>query len=143
MSGEGVELGASGPRPAPSAQRTLELRRGEAAPKDLAKLKEFAVGFESLLTSTLLGELLKPLENGGGFAGSGPGASVVQGLIESNLADHLSKSGGLGVGRVIVESMKPMLASQQVSLAELTSKLQQAAQRAPEKPEKPEMEEGR
>lgn len=98
--------------------RTLELRRGEPAPESSAKLKEIAAGFEALFTGTILSELLKPME-GGGLAGEGPGASVVQGLIESNLSDHLAKSGGFGIGRMVEEQMRPLLAARAVTIDEL------------------------
>ena len=122
---------ATGPTsdPGAAAGRTLELRRGEASPQELAKLETLGAGFEAIFTSPLLGELLKPLQ-GAGIAGEGPGASVVQGLIETNLSDHLSKSGALGIGRMIVETMKPLLAAQRVSAQELGEKAHAAGKAA-------------
>jgi len=105
--------------------RTLELRRGEAAPERLAKLEELAAGFESLFTGTLLAELLKPLQ-GPGIAGDGPGASVVQGLIETHLAEHVAKSGGFGLGRMVVQTLSPLLAAQKLTPQELESQLRAA-----------------
>lgn len=112
----GVEVAPEPRAGAPS--RTLELRRGEAAPPSPADLKEVAQGFEALFAGTILSELLKPL-NGSGFAGSGPGASIVQGLIETHLADHFAKGGGFGIGRMIEESMAPLLRMRAVTQEEL------------------------
>ena len=67
-------------------------------------LKCVGEGFEALFSTTLISELLKPLQ-GAGLGGSGPGASIVQGLIESNLADHLARSGGLGIGRMVERAL--------------------------------------
>jgi Rod binding domain-containing protein len=104
---------------APAAnRRTLELRRGEASPAALAKLQQVARGFESVFTDLMLGKLLAPVF-GSGFAGSGAGSSVVQGIIEQNLADALSKGGGFGIGRMVVDAVKPLLATQAVSREEL------------------------
>lgn len=106
MSGAGEVQGAANGR---ATERTLELRRSEGAAKT-GKLHEIAQGFESLFTSTLLGELMKPLQ-GAGFAGEGPGASVLQGLIETKLADHVASSGGLGIGRMVEQALAPLLAA--------------------------------
>jgi len=128
MSGAGEVNGAS-PARAPSPARTLELRSADAAPPpaELEKLRQIAQGFESLFASTLLGELLKPGEGESGFAGQGPGASVVQGMLETHLADHLAKSGGLGIGRMVLKQLEPLLSARKVSVAELASKLPAAA----------------
>ena len=109
--------------PAPS--RTLELRRGEAAPEARAQLEKLAAGFESIFTSSLIGELMKPVLDGegGGLIGSGPGASVVQGLFESNLSEHIAKAGGLGIGRMVVRTLEPQLAAMKVTVEQLQSSL--------------------
>lgn len=98
--------------------RTLQLRRGEAAPAALEKLKDVAKGFDAIFANTMLGELMKPAF-GAGMGGTGPGASVIQGMIEQNLADHLGKAGGFGIGKLIVESMAPLLAAQPVAVRDL------------------------
>src|SRR5688572_1743442 len=95
--------------------RTLELRRGEAAAKAEAAaqtdaaldagITKVAQGFDSLFSGILVGELTRPLQ-AAGFGGSGPGASVIQGMIETHLSDHLSKGEGLGVGRMVADSMR-------------------------------------
>jgi Rod binding domain-containing protein len=95
--------------------RTLELRRGEAAPKSEAAAKadaeleagltKVAQGFDSIFSGILVGELTRPLQ-AAGFGGSGPGASVIQGMIETNLSEHLSKGDGLGVGRMVADTMR-------------------------------------
>jgi Rod binding domain-containing protein len=115
----------------PSAPRTLELRRGEAPKSALAKLESVAQGFEAIFTGTLLSELMEPLEEGGGIAGSGPGASVIQGLLQTHLADHMSKAGGLGIGRMVVDSMKPLLAAEKVSAQELSAQLESSRRALP------------
>jgi Rod binding domain-containing protein len=111
--------------------RTLEVRQRDGAPppEALAKLRQIAQGFESLFTSTLLGELMKPLD-GGGLAGEGPGASVVQGMIETHLADHVAKSGGFGIGRMVMQQLEPLLSARKVSAQELASKLPLPAQQS-------------
>jgi Rod binding domain-containing protein len=108
-----------------ATSRTLELRRGEAAPESRAKLEKLAAGFESIFTSSLIGEMLKPVLDGesGGLLGSGPGASIVQGLFESNLSEHVAKAGGFGIGRMIVRTLEPQLAAKQVSVEQLQSSL--------------------
>ena len=108
-----ITSGAAG-----GAPRTLQLRRGEAPPAMLAKLKEIGRGFDAVFTGTLLGELMKPAI-GAGLGGSGPGASIVQGLIESTLADHLGKSGGFGIGRMLEKSLEPLLATEAVDVGAL------------------------
>jgi len=100
------------------APRTLQLRRGEASPAALAKLKEVGKGFDAVFTGTLLGELMKPAI-GSGLGGSGPGASIVQGIIEQSLADHLGKAGGFGIGRMLEKAMKPLLAIAPADASEL------------------------
>ncbi len=98
----------------------LELRRGAAPPERIRELGRVAAGFEALFASSLLRELLQPLQDGGGLAGQGAGASVVSGLLETHLADHVAKSGGFGIGRMVVESMRPLLAAQKVTVESLT-----------------------
>jgi len=98
--------------------RTVALRRGEVAPAALEKLKGVAEGFDAVFAGTMLSELLAPV-TGSGLAGSGPGASVVQGMLEQTLSDHLSKAGGFGIGRMVMEAVKPLLATQQVDVREL------------------------
>jgi Rod binding domain-containing protein len=93
------------------ASRTLELRRGEKAPKELAGLHQVAKGFDAIFADTMLGQLLAPVF-GAGLGGSGPGASVVQGMVEQNLADAISKGGGFGVGRMIERSLGPRILAQ-------------------------------
>ncbi len=105
--------------------RTLELRRGEISNKQLKALEEVGRGFDALFANTLLAELMKPLQ-GAGFGGSGPGSSVVQGMIQSNLADHLAAGKGLGIGRMVVESMKPLLAADKVTVEDLARGLSAA-----------------
>jgi Rod binding domain-containing protein len=100
-------MGAIEGKGAPPA-RTLELKRGEAAPKALAGIDEVARGFDSLFSGLLVSELTRPLQ-AAGFGGTGPGASVIQGLIETHLSDHLSKGPGLGIGRMVAESMERYL----------------------------------
>ena len=108
-----------------TAPRTLELRRGEASPATFAKLQQISHGFEALFAHSLLGELLRPLEEAG-FGGSGAGASVVQGMFETNLADHIAGAGGLGIGRMVERAMKPWLAAEEVSADELAHGLRAA-----------------
>ena len=112
--------------------RTLEVRQRDGAPppEALAKLRQIAQGFESLFASTLLGELLKPGEGEVGLAGEGPGASVVQGMIETHLADHVAKSGGFGIGRMVMQQLEPLLSARKVSAQELASKLPLPAQQS-------------
>ena len=102
-----IEGGAGAGSAAP--RRTLELRRGEAAPKADAAVEagiaQVARGFDSLFSGILVGELTRPLQ-AAGFGGSGPGASVIQGMIETHLSDHLSKGDGLGVGRMVADSLR-------------------------------------
>ena len=119
-----------------ATSRTLELRRGEAAPEARAKLEQLAAGFESIFTSSLIGELMKPVLDGegGGLIGNGPGASIVQGLFESNLSEHLAKAGGLGIGRIVVRTLAPQLAAKQVSVEELQSGLKGIATDVPAMP---------
>lgn len=104
--------------PIAGAPRTLELRRGEASPAMLAKLKELGHAFDAVFAGTLLGELMKPAV-GAGLGGSGPGASIVEGILEQGLADHLGKAGGFGIGRMIEKSLGPLLATEPVSVGEL------------------------
>lgn len=115
-----VDPGAAPAAGAPSCgtPRTLQLRRGEASPAALAKLKSVARGFDAVFTGTLLSELMKPVV-GAGLGGSGPGASIVQGLIEQNLSDQIGKSGGFGIGRMLEKNLKPLLATQPVDATEL------------------------
>ena len=103
---------------AAGAPRTLELRRGEASPAMLAKLKELGHAFDAVFAGTLLGELMKPAV-GAGLGGSGPGASIVEGILEQGLADHLGKAGGFGIGRMLEKSLAPLLATEPVSIGEL------------------------
>lgn len=91
--------------------RTLELRRGEQLQKQLAGLKKVAKGFDAVFAGTMLNQLLAPVF-GAGLGGSGPGASIVQGLVEQNLADAISKGRGLGVGRMVERQMRPRIEAQ-------------------------------
>jgi Rod binding domain-containing protein len=100
------------------APRTLELRRGEASPAMLAKLKQIGRGFDAVFAGTMLGELMKPAI-GAGLGGSGPGASIVEGILEQGLADHLGKAGGFGIGRMLEKSLGPLLGTEPVSIDEL------------------------
>ncbi len=124
-------MGPMAELPAPPAggsakdARTLELRKGDLSPKQLAGLQQVGRGFDSMFAHTLLGELMKPLQ-GSGFGGSGPGSSVVEGLIQTQLADRLSAGKGLGIGALVVRQMAPFLAGRQVTLEELTRGLSAA-----------------
>lgn len=106
----GIEAAGKGGAAAAPAGRTLELKRGELSPKALADVKKVAQGFDAMFAGTLVSELMKPLE-GAGFGGSGPGSSVIQGLLETNLADQMAKGRGLGVGRMVADQLKKFLAS--------------------------------
>jgi Rod binding domain-containing protein len=94
-----------------ATSRTLQLKRGEAAPASLAALHKVAKAFDAVFAQTMLGKLLEPAI-GAGLGGSGPGASVVQGMIEQNLADAIGKAGGFGVGRLIERTLGPRIATQ-------------------------------
>ncbi|MSR46799.1 MAG: hypothetical protein EXS13_07030 [Planctomycetes bacterium] len=94
------------------AARTLELRRGERSPAMPADVQKVAEGFDQLFAGTLVSELMKPLQ-GAGFGGSGPGASVIQGMLETSLSEQLSKGHGLGVGRMVAKHLQKFLASSQ------------------------------
>lgn len=113
---DGAAIGPGAPA------RTLELKRGEAAPAQLAELERVAKGFDALFAQTLVAQLMKPLQ-GAGLAGSGPGASVVQGLLESNLSEQIAGGRGLGIGRMVVETMRPLLAAREVTPQELAARL--------------------
>lgn len=107
--------------------RTLELRRGAAPPALLAKLKQIGRGFDQVFAGTMLGELMKPAI-GAGLGGSGPGASIVEGILEQGLADHLGKAGGFGIGRMLEKTLAPLLGTEPVSIDEL----EKNGKRAPE-----------
>jgi Rod binding domain-containing protein len=104
---DGVEAAGTG---AFASTRTLELRRGELSPEAFARLGKVAHGFDALFAGTLVSELMKPLQ-GAGFAGSGPGASVLQGMLETQLSDHLAKGSGLGVGRLVAGQLRTFMAA--------------------------------
>jgi hypothetical protein len=59
----------------------------------------------------MLSKLLEPAV-GAGLGGSGPGASIVQGIIEQNLADTIGKAGGFGIGRLIERTLGPRIEAQ-------------------------------
>jgi len=84
----------------------------------LAKLKQIGRGFDAVFAGTMLGELMKPAI-GAGLGGSGPGASIVEGILEQGLADHLGKAGGFGIGRMLEKSLGPLLGTEPVSIDEL------------------------
>jgi len=111
-------LATTDPAASAGAPRTLELRRGEASPAMLAKLKQIGRGFDAVFAGTMLGELMKPAI-GVGLGGSGPGASIVEGILEQGLADHLGKAGGFGIGRMLEKSLGPLLGTEPVSIDEL------------------------
>jgi Rod binding domain-containing protein len=111
-------LATTDPAAVAGAPRTLELRRGEASPAMLAKLKQIGRGFDAVFAGTMLGELMKPAI-GAGLGGSGPGASIVEGILEQGLADHLGKAGGFGIGRMLEKSLGPLLGTEPVSIDEL------------------------
>lgn len=119
MDATSVLVCGAAPATTGSSPRTLQLRRGEASPAMLAKLKSVAKGFDTIFTGTLINELMQPAV-GAGLGGSGPGASIVQGMIEQNLADHLSKAGGFGIGRMLVKQLKPMLGVTPVEAGDAT-----------------------
>jgi len=108
-------LAPTDPAAVAGAPRTLELRRGEASPAMLAKLKQIGRGFDAVFAGTMLGELMKPAI-GAGLGGSGPGASIVEGILEQGLADHIGKAGGFGIGRMLEKSLGPLLGTQPVSI---------------------------
>ena len=94
-----------------AASRTLELRRGESVPASLAGLHKVARAFDGVFANTMLSQLLEPAI-GAGLGGSGSGASVVQGMIEQNLADAIGKAGGFGIGRLIERTLGPRIEAQ-------------------------------
>jgi Rod binding domain-containing protein len=107
MAGATTTAAAAGAAPA----RTLELRRGEQLERQLARLKKVAKGFDAVFAGTMLKQLLAPVF-GEGIGGSGPGASIVQGLVEQNLSDAISRGGGLGVGRLVERQLRPRIEAQ-------------------------------
>jgi Rod binding domain-containing protein len=107
MDGATATIPMAGAAPA----RTLELKRGEKASKELAGLHRVAKAFDAVFADTILGQLLAPVF-GAGLGGSAAGASIVQGLVEQNLAEAIGRGGGFGVGRMIERSLGPRLASQ-------------------------------
>ena len=111
MDGATAMIPVAGPVASAPASRTLELRKGEKPSKELAGLHKVAKGFDAIFADTMLGQLLAPVF-GAGLGGSGPGASIVQGLVQQNLADAISKGGGFGVGRMIERSLGPRLLAQ-------------------------------
>ncbi len=131
----GVGAGAAAPG------RTLELRRGEAAPKSAAAaqadaeleagLTKVAQGFDSIFSGILVGELTRPLQ-AAGFGGSGPGASVIQGMIETHLSDHLSKGEGLGVGRMVADTMRRFMKGAVVKPKQVEKRAETPAERSAE-----------
>lgn len=90
--------------PIVSTQPALPGASAAAHPKSAAA--EAARRFEGLMISTLLKQSLGggPLGDGGVF-GNGPGSDVYQGFLETYLADHLAKAGGLGLARTLERSL--------------------------------------
>jgi Rod binding domain-containing protein len=71
-----------------------------------SKIHEVAQKFEGLILSQLLKQGLGGGESGeGGLFGNGAEAGVYQGFVETFLAEHLSRSGGLGLARVLERSL--------------------------------------
>ena len=75
-------------------------------PTEPQKLKKAATDFEALL----IGQMLKgQREEGGGWMGTGAdeASGSTMALAEEQLARSLAQSGGLGLGRMILASVKP------------------------------------
>lgn len=74
--------------------------RPPAARGDVA---EAARQFEGLLIANLLKTGLGG--EGGGLFGQGPGAEVMDGMLETFLSEHIARAGGLGISGALTRAL--------------------------------------
>ncbi len=80
------------------------LTAAESADSPDAKLKKAAQDFEGLLLASLLDEMKSFSDSLG--SESDPGSSSVQGLGISALSSAISKAGGIGLGKMVLQQLE-------------------------------------
>lgn len=93
----------------PLALAKLSLKPQDPAQQARAEAQDVANQFEAVFVKTLVGALRSTASVGGeegGMFGDGPGADTYAGWFDQNVADELSKSGGLGVATSILADME-------------------------------------
>ena len=101
----GIPIGTGPIGTGPISTGLTESSIGESgtSARERARLEKAARSFESMLLQSMLKEMRQAqLENG--FFGSGPGASVYEGMFESHLAQHLSRESPLGIADALLRS---------------------------------------
>ena len=91
----------------PLGIETLSLRPVDAAGRERAKAVEVADTFEALFVKTLVQSLRQTATVGGeSMFGSGPGADTYAGWFDQNVAEQLTRSGGLGIAATLLQDME-------------------------------------
>jgi flagellar protein FlgJ len=90
------------PAPAPDRLTTIDRTANPAAERE--KLGELAAQFESMLMLEMIKQMRQSLLDDGGGDGEGLGNETYTSTIDSELAMHLSKAGGMGLTPMLVDA---------------------------------------
>ena len=91
------------------APNNLSLRPETAGQKARAKAEDVANQFEAVFVQMLVSTLRSTASLGGeegGMFGQGPGAETYAGWFDKNVADELTKAGGMGVATSLIADME-------------------------------------
>jgi flagellar protein FlgJ len=91
--------------PLPSLDRA-DLSAASPPARDAQAAQETATQFESVFLSLLLKEMRQTQQGDGLFAGES--SDTYGGMFDLYVGDHLAKSGGLGIARLVTESIERM-----------------------------------
>lgn len=96
---------------APSTAGTQQPDEATAAGKGKRELTREEAEAIRKLDGMFLGLMIKelnssPSEDEGGLFGAGPGADTYNALFEQQLTDHLSRGGGLGIGKQLEQYLR-------------------------------------
>jgi len=89
----------------PVGIKTQEIKTKEAGTQvdDINKIKQAAESFEAYFIYMLLKEMRKSVPEGG-LMGGGPGKDVYQYLFDEAISKEMSKSGGIGLSKMLIEN---------------------------------------
>lgn len=91
------------------AIETMSLKPQDAAQTERAKAEKVANQFEAVFVKTLVGALRSTSSlggEGGGMFGKGPGADTYAGWFDQNVAEQLSRGGGIGIASTLMADME-------------------------------------
>lgn len=88
-----------------TAERGNQLRRQAAQSADDRKLREACQGFEAMFLSMMYKEMRKTVHDNPLF-GTSNGEKIWQSMLDDEMMNNVSKSGGVGLADMMYEQLK-------------------------------------